>query len=161
MATETRTRAKGADLPSWWMIKVREIVEDRKETMGESLVELGALLADAVGRPTAWNHSSVSRFLNEDNPTVDMAEAFVALLGIPRPFFTPRSMEEALAMQQVARRYDAKQLTTDQVQRIAAVDQALGAAEREIKDQTHPLESQDEVRGGGSRRVGRSVRGRS
>lgn len=161
MVLDGKTRAKGVDLPSWWMDKVRAIVDDRKKDLGESLVELGDRLASAVGRPQAWNHSSVSRFLSENNPTIDMAEAFAELLGIPKPFFTPRSFDEALSLQQVSRRYDAKQLNPDQERRLDKVDRALDAAEAEVRGQRQGVGSQDEGRVGRGRRVGRSDRSRS
>jgi hypothetical protein len=128
MSPPKKARAKGANLPGWWLDKVREIAEDRKDTMSESLGELARLLSDAVGRQPPWEHSSVSRFLNENVTTVPMAEAFSILFGIPRPFYEPRSYAEALSMQQVAGKYahtDGKITTPEQSRRLAEVDELL------------------------------------
>lgn len=149
-------RAKGVDLPSWWLEKVRELVDER----GENLTQLGKSLAKAVGRPEPWDHSIVSRFLRNKNTTVPMAEAFAVLLGIPRPFFVPRSLDEALSLQQVARRYDEKLRSQEQVQRIDAVDRLAAAAEADARDQTHALRSGDAERAG-SGWSGRATKGRS
>lgn len=157
---ERKARAKGANLPPWFLSKVREIVDERKESLSESLGELGELLAEAVGRPDAWDHSAVSRFLNEEVTTVPMAEAFAVLLGIPRPFYTARSFDEGLALQQVSRRYDTRGPTPDQARRLATADQVLESAEEDARDQTRGVRSKDE---GASRRgrTGRAARGRS
>lgn len=165
MAPTGKPRAKGANVEDWWMIMVRKIVEGRKEDLGETLSDLGVALAEAVGRDEAWNHGSVSRFLGERNITADMAAAFSKLFGIPQPFFSARSEEEALALQQVSRRYDDKPLNPDQKQRRGELDQALDAAEVEVRGQSSGVVSTDEARGGGrgSRggRAGRADRGRS
>lgn len=161
MATDDKARAKGADIESWWMDEVRQIVEDRKADQDESLVELGKALAGAVGRPEAWSHSSVSRFLGEKNLTTDLAEAFAVLFEIPLPIYVARSRAEALAMQQVARRYDDKKVTPDQKRRIGHFDQASDAAENETRGQSGRVGSHDEVRAARGGR-GRGVdRGRS
>jgi hypothetical protein len=160
MTIEADERAKGVDLPPWWLEKVREMVDERKETIGESLGQLGEALADAVGREEAWDHSVISRFLRNKNTTVPLAEAFAVLLGIPRPFFVPRSFDEALSMQQVLRRYDGKGLTPDQQRRLHTVDQVAAAAAQDAADQTRGVPSKDE---GTSRRgrTGRAARRRS
>jgi hypothetical protein len=156
MTPDGDERAKGVDLPSWWLEKVRSLVDER----GENLTELGASLADAVGRSEAWDHSTVSRFLRNKNTTVPMAEAFATLLGLPRPFFVPRSMDEALSLQQVVKRYDGPKLSPEQVRRLTIADQVVEAAEEEVRDQTRGVISKDEGahRGG---RTGRTTRGRS
>jgi hypothetical protein len=142
------------------MDKVRAIADDRKETMGESLGDLAALLTEAVGREPAWDHSSVSRFLSEETLTVLMATAFARVFGIPEPFFTPKSFDEALSMQQVARRFEGKALTPDQQRRLALVDSHAAQAMEEAKDQTRGVGSKDEgtIRRGRPRRT---ARGRS
>ena len=127
-------RAKGVDLPDWWLLKVGELVDERKETLGESMSTLGKKLAEAVGREEPWDHSAVSRFLRGRNTTVPMAEAFSELLGVPRPFFVPRTLEEAIALTATAKRHDARtaaQVTSsEQSRRLAEVDAVL---ERETR----------------------------
>lgn len=163
MAPPKQPRAKGAVLPSWWMNKVREIVDQRKEDDGESLVVLARLLSEAFGRPRPWDHGAVSRFLSEKNVTVDMAEAFTLLFGVPRPQYQPRTFDEALSMQQVARRYDAKmqQITAEQRRRLNTADQVLEAAEDEARDQRDRVDSRDGEGADRGRRTGRASRGRS
>jgi adenylate kinase family enzyme len=156
MSTLQDGRANGVDLPEWWLEKVRELVDERNESM----VQLGKALADVVGRHEPWSHSIVSRFLRNRNTTIDMAEAFVALLGIPRPFFVARSMDEALSYEQVSRRYGAPRLNPEQQRRLATVDQVVEAAQEEADDQTRKVSSKDE-RAPRSGRSGRAARGRS
>lgn len=156
MTTDADERAKGVDLPEWWLEKVRALVDERNESM----VQLGKSLADAVGRDEAWSHSIVSRFLRNKNTTITMAEAFVALLGVPRPFFVPRSLDEALSYEQVSRRYGAPKLNPEQQRRLATVDQVVEAAREEAVDQTRGVRSKDE-RAHRSGRTGRATRGRS
>lgn len=126
MLPESDERAKGVDLPPWWLERVRELVDERKETLGENLTQLGKLLSAAIGREEVWDHSSVSRFLRNKNTTVPMAEAFSELLGLPRPFFVPRTIEEALALTATAKRYDTAKVTSpEQSRRLGEVDALL------------------------------------
>lgn len=157
MTPDGDERAKGVDLPSWWLERVRELVEEREE----NLSQLGVALAKVVGKPDAWDHSSVSRFLRNKNTTVPMAEAFAVLLGLPRPFFVPRSLDEAIALTATSRRYDDKQLTAEQQRRLAVVDQVVEVAEEHVRDQGHRVRSHDDKGASGRRRTGRATRGRS
>jgi hypothetical protein len=156
MTPDADERAKGVDLPSWWLEKVRAMVDERKEQFDESLVQLGAALADAVGREEAWDHSTVSRFLRNKNTTIPMAEAFSSLLGLPKPFFVPQSLDEALALQQVVNRH-RKRLTEVQERRLAFMDEAADTAL--LEGQTTPLKSGHEGTDR-SRRPGRTSRSR-
>jgi hypothetical protein len=160
MATPSDERDKSVDLPAWWLEKVRELVDERKETLGESLGQLADALAVAVGHDGGWDHSKVSRFLRNKNTTAPMAEAFAILLGIPRPFFVPRSFDEALSLQQVVGRYDTRQqhLTAEQRRRLSVVDEIADLAKNE--DQIRPVVSDDHERASRGRRPGRTSRGR-
>lgn len=151
-------RAKGVDLPAWWLEKVRELVDERKETLGENLTELGKSLAAAVGRQEVWDHSSVSRFLRNRNTTVPMAEAFSELLGIPRPFFVPRSLEEAVALTATAKRYEGKVTSSEQQRRLAAVDALLEHETRSAKLDQSDDENDTSGRHGETERGGRARR---
>ena len=71
-----KPRDKGAVLPRWFLEKVREIADERKQSLGESLGDLAQRLTEAIGRTNAWGHSDVSRFLSEKVVTAPMAEAF-------------------------------------------------------------------------------------
>jgi hypothetical protein len=160
MAIDADERDKSVDLPSWWLEKVRGIVDDRKALNRESLGELARNLSEAVGRADPWDHSKVSRFLRNKNTTVPMAEAFSKLFVIPRPFFVAQSEDEAVAHEQVSRRYEGKQLNPDQKRRLVTVDQIADAAHDEAKGQTRGISSKDEGATRG-RRTGRAARGRS
>jgi hypothetical protein len=126
MSTPARKRANGVDLPEWWLQKVNALVDERDESM----VELGKSLAVAAGRDRPWSHSIVSRFLENQNTTIDMAEAFSALLGIPQPFFVPRSLDEAIALTATAKRYEVKATTPEQSRRLAEIDALLESETR-------------------------------
>lgn len=155
-----KPRAKGVVLLPWFLEKVRAIAEERKETLNESLGDLGKRLGEAIGRPKAWDHSAVSRFLNEEVITEPMALAFAELFGIPRPLYAPRTFDEALGMQQVFRRHEGLAINPDQKRRRDSMDQVAEVAEEEIRDQSRGVRSKDE--GAGRRgRAGRAPRGRS
>jgi hypothetical protein len=157
MSPDGEERAKGVDLPSWWLEKVRELVDERE---GESLTQLGIELAKTVGREQPWDHSSVSRFLRNQNTTVPMAIAFAELLGLPRPFFIPRSLDEALSLQQVVRKYDAREVGPAQAERLASMDNAARLALDEAKGHTARVSSTGDERAVRGRRVGRAHRSR-
>ncbi len=156
MSVASSSRAKGVTPPAWWIEKVRDLVEK----MDVSLGDLGRDLADAVGREEAWDHSSVSRFLTEKNMTAPMADAFALLLGIPRPFYEARTLDEAFALQSVAKRYDSAAVNPEQTRRLAVADQVVESEVELVRDRTRPVKSDNE--GTGRRgRGGRSHRGRS
>lgn len=155
MKTPTDERAKGVILPEWWLTKVRELVNER----GTNLTEVGRVLAEVVQRNDAWDHSAVSRFLRNKVTTAPMAEAFAKLLGIPPAFYIPRNLDEALALQATAKRYDEPRLTDEQVRRLKAVDAVVAVETRAPMDQSSGVRSRDEGVGRG-RRTRRASRGR-
>ncbi len=151
-----RDRGASVDLPQWWLDAVNRLYIARED----KLVPLGQALALAVGREKAWPYDAVSRFLANEITTRPMADAFCRLYGVPPFVFEPRSMEEAIALQGVARKYDppSAAVTPEQQRRLSLVDQRRVALEEEADRHTEPVTSQDEsserVRGSG--RTGRS-----
>lgn len=135
MTPDQGLRGKAVDLPSWWLAKVGELVDER----GESMTQLGQVLADAVGRATPWDHGQVSRFLRGINTTQELAEAFSILLGVPRPFYIPRSLDEAIALTATAKRYEEKNPATsaEQSRRLAEVDALLEQEKRAALDRSN------------------------
>jgi hypothetical protein len=140
------------------MVKVRELVDARKEEMGESLGQLGARLAEAVERKRPWDHSAVSRFLNEEVTTVPMAEAFSELFGIPRPLFVPHSWDEAVALNATAKRYAGKVTTPEQSRRLAEVDELLAKETQKARLDRDGHAADDDRQHGRSEGGGRSRR---
>lgn len=99
---QPRTRDKGIIVPSWFLLRVIKLVDEDER----SLVEIAAALSDAVDRDSPWDHGAVSKFLNNKVTTRAMADAFAALYGLPRPFYEARTLDEAIALQATAKRYD-------------------------------------------------------
>ena len=80
-------RGDGVDLPGWWLDRVNEM----RELRGDTITELGKLLAEVVGRANAFDHGTVSRFLNNKVTTRQLTDAFVKLYGIPSPHLAARA----------------------------------------------------------------------
>jgi hypothetical protein len=149
-------RGDAVDLPSWWLDRVNEMKEHR----GDTITELGKMLAAVVGRATAFDHGTVSRFLNNRVTTRQLTDAFVRLYGIPSPFFEARSLDEAMAMQGLARKYDAPVANSNKDRRLAAADQRAEHERKTAQDQTDGVTSPDEG-AGQHRRPGRATRRRT
>jgi hypothetical protein len=66
-----------------------------------SLVELGVELARAAGRTERWSHATISRFLSNDQPTNELADAFQRYFDLPPYVFYPRDAREAQALKAV------------------------------------------------------------
>jgi hypothetical protein len=82
----------------WWLDVARTKVRE-----AGALVELGEKLAKIAGRDTPWSHSSLSRFADgKSGTTQELASALSIHFGIPSPFYVPRTLPEATAMQAVA-----------------------------------------------------------
>jgi len=152
---KTQERGKGLVLPGWWLDLVQEIFDDREE----GTVVTGKKLAEAIGRGRAWDHSSVSRFLEAKVTTREMAEAFAILYGLPQLVYKARSMEEAFALQGIAKKYDvvAASSNPERERRLAITDQVAAAEQEHARDQTRGLPSTNEGIGR-SRRTRRVAR---
>jgi hypothetical protein len=149
-------RGDAVDLPSWWLDRVNEI----KELRGDTITELGKLLAEAAGRATSFDHGTVSRFLNNKVTTRQLTEAFAKLYGIPSPFFEARSLDEAMAMQGLSRKYDVQAANTNRDGRLRAADQRAEYESKTARDQTEGVTSPNEG-AGQHRRPGRPARRRT
>jgi hypothetical protein len=90
-----RRRAPAVPLPVWWLTEVRR----RVATSERSLVELGIELARATGRTERWSHATISRFLSNDQPTSELADAFQRYFDLPPYVVYPRDAREAQALQ--------------------------------------------------------------
>jgi hypothetical protein len=96
-----KRRGKSIDLPEWWISLARVAVD----AYGGSLVDLGKEMAAAVRRNKPWHQSMVVRFLQKQNPTVEMADAISLLLGVPRLVYVARTSDEAHALQSAAAKF--------------------------------------------------------
>ena len=85
------SRGDGVDLPGWFL----QGVNARFDDLGQSMGEVGKLLADAIGREEKFDHSTVSRFLSGKNTTIEMAQAFAVLYRMPMPVFIADTREDA------------------------------------------------------------------
>lgn len=151
-STRKKKRAKGVVLPDWFLEKINA------EADGYGTVELGKALAIAVGRPTPWDHSAVSRFLRDEVTTAPMADAFAMLFDLPKPVYQASSFAEADELRRAAKKHASPAaVSQEQERRLAAVDQLRDVEEERDSDQTSPVDSQDE-RARGSRRSRRTAR---
>lgn len=118
----------------------------------EGTVALGAELARLVGRSSAWNHSAVSRFLNGKGYTLEMAEAFSLLYGLPR-------FEAVVRAETPEQARDLELFLRRAATRPASVDREAANLQREADRQTASVPSlthgSAKVGGGGrARRTG-------
>jgi hypothetical protein len=70
-------------------------------TSALSLRELGVALARAAGRAEPWSHATMSRFLSNDQPTNELADAIERYFDLPSYVFYPRDAREAQALRAV------------------------------------------------------------
>ena len=153
-----KDRGGKIELPGWWLTRVNQIFDAR----GENQTAVGRKLAAINGRSKAYTHGVISRFLANKNTTREVAEAFSILYGIPLPFFVPRSLEEAIDFQGIARGHDdvVPDAGSKTVERVRLARERLAILEESVKDHTDTVESIDEGRDR-SRRTRRAARGRA
>lgn len=93
-----RDRGMALDAPGWWLDLARSKVSAHR-----GLVELGQQLARLAGRSTPWSHTVLSKFASgESRPTQELALAISEFFAIPRPFYTPSTLQEAELFQGIA-----------------------------------------------------------
>lgn len=157
MARGKGERGDSIDIQSWWMDLVNEMVDKRPE----KLVEIGARVAELVGRKAAWDHGAVRRFLDNEVTTREMAIGFSRFLGIPQPYYDARTPAEAFDLQRVHDRYSQpSESNPDKVRKLSVLDQAADVAEEEIDRHMERVESPDDERTSGRRRARRPSKGR-
>ena len=88
-------RSSAIQVSPAWLDLLRERT-DALTVDGKSVgvVQLGKMLADAVGRRTPFSKATVSRFLLGDLITEEMLQAFSKLFDLPYPVITANSIEE-------------------------------------------------------------------
>lgn len=151
------TRGKGIVLPDWFLTRIN------RDALEYGVAELGRALAIAVDRQEgAWDHSTVSRFLRNENTTAEMAEAFAVLFDLPKVYYVPDSYEAAVELQRAAKRHETPgALSKEQARRLSALDQLRDTEVEASNDQTPRVGSSDEEGTGRRRGVGRTARRRS
>jgi hypothetical protein len=163
-------RAEGTSPPGWWLEKFHREYErrqdenrkaraaDRPEPYSEGVVALGVKLAELVERPSPWNHSVVSNFINGKRYTREMAEAFSLHYNIPRFEKVMRAETEATALEFELfwRKYD-KPRGSGNARRVTNVDQVAAGLQESAEDQITGVTSKNERTNRG-RRVGRTTR---
>lgn len=130
------------------MDKVRLIRTGRKDT----LEQLAAALSEAVGKERPWTHGTVSNFLTEDptksRTTIEMADAFCALYGVPPFLFRIKagSLDEAVEIAAVVSKWSKKDQRSNPEApvRVIETDQRAAALRKAAHDQRQPVKSKDE-----------------
>lgn len=84
-----KRRSHRVPVPNKWIEKVNAYKDDH----GLSLRELSRKAADSVGRANAFPVATVSRYLRHDFTTLELTEAFAALLKEPMPVIGGESPE--------------------------------------------------------------------
>lgn len=114
-------------------------------------VALGVELARLVGRPNQWNHSAVSRFLTGERCTIEMAEAFSLLFGLPRfqAVVRAETLDDARELELYLRRAQA---------RLTSVDREATSLQHKADRQTGPVSSpaHGAIKGSGGGRTRRT-----
>lgn len=77
-------------IPAWWLKECRDWISNNNLSMGE----VGRQLARAMGRPKAYTHSTVSRYLSGDVTSPDVTEAFARLRRTASPVMLAESRED-------------------------------------------------------------------
>src|SRR5260221_8079623 len=107
MSGAKKLRGRQTILPDWWQIELLAAIRLFKlatEESGQrwSLQYLGDQLATRAnrrlnGRLVSWDRKTVERFIDGDNPTEELLDAFRLLFPhLVRPTFVARSRAEAL-----------------------------------------------------------------
>jgi hypothetical protein len=145
------------DLPKWWTDLAWPALEKAK--YGDVAVKASA----HAGRKSAWDSSAITKFkLGTAGRTRELANGISYALGIPQPFFTARSEEEAKSMTGIMRAFDSTvNVTNGQAGRLKALDALEDAERRSALDQTDHVTSADDERAAGRRRTGRTPRRRT
>ena len=83
-------RAGQSDIPDWWMDLATERIKSANNA------DVAAAASSHAGRTSAWTGDAISKFfLYGTGRTRELTNGISHALGIPPPFFTARSAEEA------------------------------------------------------------------
>ena len=148
-----KLRGTPVSLPPWWLQRANKAAE------GFSLSELADQLSRAAARTPAWDRTTISRFLKNENPTYELMLAFCAVFDeLLQPVFIAETYEEAHQLQVTTRRVRGSESTPEKEARRAVLVKAREQIEQSVSDQTTRLESMDEETSGRrrTRGVGRS-----
>jgi hypothetical protein len=159
-----KVRGKPIPAPDWWVKLARAAMTKAQEGIG--LVELGRQLAKVSARGVDYDHSVLSRFLNENLPpqmTQELADAISDRFpSVPRLYYVPRNENEARAMASIAEAYD--HIDPVRSERKQQLDRLLRKMEVAVEDHRDKLDSRDadaEERRSGRRRPRGVPRSRS
>lgn len=104
---EKNRRGSRTAVPSWWIQYAERWNRDHGTT--KTNAELGAKLAEVLGRPEPFSYVTIGRFWSGKIPTDQIAEALLLLYPDLPPFAVyPGDLEEALEIQAVQRRADSR-----------------------------------------------------
>jgi transcriptional regulator with XRE-family HTH domain len=135
----SKLRGTPVSLPPWWLERANRASE------GQSLSELAEKLSRVAQRDPAWDRTTVSRFLKNENPTYELMLAFCALFEeLLQPVFIADTYEEAHQLLVTTRRVRGSESTPEKEARRAVLIKAREQIEQSVADQTSRLESVDE-----------------
>lgn len=143
VAGTQKIRGKPIVLPPWWLADVRRRFDELKAAKQITKVALAASLSEAIGRPRAWDHKAVERFLANENTTYEMMWAFLKVWPSLVPcHFVARTRDEAERVIDALRRGDTNPEWRNRYLEIDANFLEIAAP---VLDQTEGVSSPNEV----------------
>lgn len=76
-------------VPEWWRQECRTWLQQE----GVTWAEAGRRIADALGRATPYNHSTIWRYLDGQLHSMEITEGWARVRGVPSPVFYAESEE--------------------------------------------------------------------
>ena len=74
-------------VPEWWRQETRAWLQEQ----GVTWVECGRRIAEALGRPSPYNHSTIWRYLDGQIHSIEITEGLARVRGVPSPLFYAES----------------------------------------------------------------------
>lgn len=143
VAGTKKIRGKPVVLPDWWLNDVRRRFDEMKAAKEITKVSLAASLSEAIGRPLAWDHKAVERFLANEHTTYEMMWAFLKLWPSLLPcHFMARTRDDAERIIDALRRGQANPEWRNRYLEIDANFLEIAAP---VLDQTAGVSSSNEV----------------
>lgn len=168
---QIKLRGRPVVLPPWWLERANLCWRQCKQQRW-SMQRLADELTDAVGRELAgerftWDRKTVERFLDNENTTQELTEAFCALFPsvLVQPTFVADTLEEAQAIRAVVEAFRAS-ANPDKARRREQLAEARADLEKRAHDQIAALDSKEHAdaeareRGASGRRARGVGRGR-
>lgn len=146
-----KLRGTPVGIPDWWLEEVNRRwarLHEGPEKWGmQRLANALTLAVDRrfQGKPYRWDRKTVERFLDNDNTTIELMDAFCEFFEdlIP-PVFVAHSAAEAAALYRASETYRGPDPTPEKLRRRATLIEAREQLEAQINRQGEALHSTDD-----------------